>query len=99
MGSVGPPSLGGDSNHFQMPLTVFDCKGISATRRALIEEAVVAAGRHLSRPHEAWIAADPLRGGVRVLITGPQGFDRTVAFDLAEDPVVIMQRIRETIEE
>jgi hypothetical protein len=82
-----------------MPLTVFDCKGIPATRRARIEEDVVAVGRHLSQPHEAWIAADPIRSCVRVLITGPQGFDRTVTFDLAEDPAVITQRIRETIEE
>jgi hypothetical protein len=32
--------------------------------------------------YEAWIAADPTQGGVRVLITGPQGFERTVAFAL-----------------
>ena len=82
-----------------MPVTVFDCKGISATRRARIEDAVIAAGRDLPQPHEAWIAADPFSGGVRALITGPQGFDRTVVFDLAEDLAVIMQRIRETIEE
>ena len=61
--------------------------------------AVVAAGRNLSQPYEAWIAADIPRGAVRVMITGPQGFDRTVTFDLAEDPAVITQRIRETIED
>jgi hypothetical protein len=82
-----------------MPLTVFDCKGIPASRRARIEGAVVAAGRNLSQPYEAWIAADLPRGAVRVMITGPQGFDRTVTFDLAEDPAVIAQRIRETIED
>ena len=36
---------------------------------------------------------------VRVMITGPEGFDRTVTFDLAEDPAVITQRVRETIED
>jgi len=82
-----------------MPLTVFDSKGIPATQRERIEGAVEAAGRHLTRSFEAWIAADPLRGGVRVLITGPEGFDRSVTFDLAEDPAVITQRIRETIED
>jgi hypothetical protein len=81
-----------------MPLTVFDCKGIPATQRERIEAAVEAAGRHLTRPFEAWIAADPLRGGVRVMITGPEGFDRTVMFDLAEDPAMIAERIRETIQ-
>ena len=83
----------------QMPLTVFDCKGIPATQRERIEAAVEAAGHHLSQPYEAWIAADPLRGGVRVMITGPEGFDRAVAFELTEDPAVITQRVRETIED
>ena len=49
-----------------MPLTV-------------LEAAVLAGGRHARGPHEAWMAADPFKGGFRVLITGPQGFKRTVA--------------------
>jgi hypothetical protein len=68
-------------------------------RRARIEGAVVAAGRNVAQPYEAWIAADSRRGGVRVSITGPQGFDRTVTFDVAEDPAVIAERVRETLEE
>ena len=82
-----------------MPLTVFDCKGIPASRRARIEGAVAAAGRNPPQPYEAWIAADLPRGAVRVMITGPEGFDRTVTFDIAEDPAVITQRVRETIED
>ena len=82
-----------------MPLTVFDCKGISATRRERIEAAVEAGGTHVAQPYEGWIAADPLRGGIRVLITGPQGFERTVAFALDEAPATIMQRVRETIDD
>jgi hypothetical protein len=97
MSSAEPASLGGDGNRSQMPLTIFDCKGISATERTRTEGAVAAAGRNLVEPYEAWIAADPLRGGVRVLITGPQGFDRIVTFDLAEDPAVIAQRIWERL--
>ena len=77
----------------------FNLQEFPTSRSARIEGAVVAAGRSLSRPYEAWIAADLPRGGVRVLITGPEGFDRTVTFDLAEDPAVITQRVRETIEE
>ena len=42
-----------------MPLTVFDTKGIPATRRERIETAIAAGGRHFSAPHVAWIAADP----------------------------------------
>jgi hypothetical protein len=85
-----------------MPLTVFDCKGIPATQREWIEAAVKAAGRqgrHLAQPFEAWIAADLPRGGVRLMITGPQGFDRTVTFDLTDDAAVIAERIRETIQD
>jgi hypothetical protein len=36
---------------------------------------------------------------VRVLITGPQGFERAVLFAVDEEPAVIMQRVRETIED
>jgi hypothetical protein len=63
-----------------MPLTVFDIKGVPSTRRERIEQAVVAAGKHLREPYEAWISTDPFRGGVRVMITGPHGFQRQVAF-------------------
>jgi hypothetical protein len=82
-----------------MPLTVFDCQGISAIRRERIEAAVEAAGRHLARPFEGWIAADPLREGVRILLTGPRGFERTLTFALDEAPAAITQRVRETIDE
>ena len=51
------PAPSGVSNRLQMPLTVFDCKGIPTSRRVRIEGAVVAAGRNLSRPYEAWIRA------------------------------------------
>jgi hypothetical protein len=80
-----------------MPLTVFDCKGISATRRERIGAAVEAAGKHVAQPYEGWIAADPFLGGVRVLITGPQGFERTVMFALDEPSATITERVRETI--
>ena len=35
----------------------------SAARRERIEAAVAAAAQRLAQPHEAWIAADPIRGG------------------------------------
>jgi hypothetical protein len=81
-----------------MPLTVFDCKGISATRRERIEAAVEAGGKRVAEPYEGWIAADPFRGGVRVLITGPLGFERTVMFARDEASATITERVRETIE-
>jgi hypothetical protein len=36
---------------------------------------------------------------VRALITGPQGFERTVVFALDEAPATITERVRETIED
>ena len=82
-----------------MPITVFDTKGIPATRRERIEAAVEAAGRGLAAPHEAWISADPFRGGFKVLLTGPDGLERTAVFAVDEDPAVITARIRETLED
>ena len=62
-----------------MPLTVFDTKGVPGTRREHIEATVVAGGRQALGPHEAWIAAERFKGGFRVLITGPQGFEMAYA--------------------
>jgi hypothetical protein len=50
-------------------------------------------------PHEAWIAADPFSGGFRLLIAGPHGVERTVTFGGDDDPSVIVERVRETLEE
>ena len=82
-----------------MPITVFDIKGVPGSRRERIEAAVVAGGKHARGPHEAWISADPFKGGFRVLVTGPKGFERTVVFALDDDPAMIAQRVRETLEE
>ena len=83
----------------EVPVTVFDTKGIPAARRETIEAAVVSGGQHATGPHEAWISADPFRGGVRVLITGPHGFERTLVVAIDEAAVVITERVRETLEE
>ena len=45
------------------PITVFDTKDIPGNRRERIEAAVVAAGANIGTPYEAWILADPFRGG------------------------------------
>jgi hypothetical protein len=82
-----------------MPITVFDVKGVPRARRERIEAAVVAGGRHTMGQHEAWIAADPFNGGFRVLITGPHGFERTVTFAIDDDPALIAERVKETMEE
>ena len=81
-----------------MPLTVFDIKGVPGHRRERIEAAVVAGGKHVRGPHEAWIAMDP-RGTVRVLITGPDSFERSVGFAPDEDAAVITEMVRESLED
>jgi hypothetical protein len=85
-------SPAGRRHNMHMPLTIFDCKGIPATRRERIEATVEAGGKHVAESFEGWIAADPFRGGVRVLITGPQGFERSVMFSIDEDPIVITHK-------
>ena len=82
-----------------MPITVFDVRGVPGHRRERIEAAVVTGGRHVSLPYEAWIVADPFKGGFRLLITGPQGFERTVMFAIDDEPRVIAERVRETMED
>jgi hypothetical protein len=72
-----------------VPLIVFDLKGIPGRRRERIEAAVVAGGRHASGPHEAWIAADPFRGRVKVLITGPARVPADDDVRARDDPGVI----------
>jgi hypothetical protein len=82
-----------------MAITVFDIKGVPGTRRERIEAAVVAGGSHARGPHDGWVAPDPFNGGFRVLITGPEGFERTAVIALDEDPAVIAERVRETLDE
>ena len=82
-----------------MPIIIFDTKGIPATRRERIETAIVAAGRNLTAPHEAWIAADLFRGGFKVLLTGPHGLEPSVSFVLDEEPCVITAHIRAALDE
>jgi hypothetical protein len=78
-------------------VTVFDTKGIPASQRERVEAAVEAGGNQVTELYEAWIAAD--RQGVRVLITGPVGLERTVQFTLDADSFEITERVRATLED
>ena len=60
---------------------------------------MVAGGNHVKAPYETWMAADPFKGGFRVLIKGPQGFERTATFAIDDDPAAIAERVRETLED
>ena len=59
---------------------------------------MVAGGKHARGPHEGWIAVDP-HGTVRVLITGPDRFERSGVSAPDEDAVVISELVRATLEE
>ena len=82
-----------------MPISIFDIRDIPPMARERIKAAVEAGGKFTIEPHEAWIAADPFRRGVRVLITGPQGFERTVSFAMDEQPEEITRRVGQTLDE
>jgi hypothetical protein len=60
-------------------------------------DGVQSPGRRL--PYEGWIAAEPFRGDVGVIITGPHRFARRAAFALDEDPAEVTRRVRETIDD
>jgi hypothetical protein len=81
-----------------MPLTVFSVKGLAGHRRERIEAAVVAGGKQVRGPHEAWIAVDT-RGMVRVLMTGPDGLERSVGFAPDEEAAVIAEMVRTSLED
>ena len=44
-------------------------------------------------------STDPFRGDIRVIITGPHGFERRVAFAIDEESSEITRRVRESIDE
>ena len=95
---IGAP-VGRDSSykHDSLPVTVFDTKGIPASRRERVQAAVEAGGKQVTELYEARIAAD--RQGVRVLISGPVGFERTVQFTLDADSFEITEQVRATLED
>jgi hypothetical protein len=45
------------------------------------------------------LRADPFKGGLRVLITGPQGFERTALLAIDDDPAIIAARVRQKLED
>jgi hypothetical protein len=98
---IGGSSASGDSSRdtpfpeVELPLTT-DARQRHAGSR--LEAAVTAGGKHVAGPHEAWIEADPARSDVRVIITGPLGFERRVAFAMNDEPSEINRRVRQTIE-
>jgi len=64
-----------------MPIAIFDSETIPRDRRAELEAAVIAAGRHLSKRFEGWIVAAPDRRRFAVRITSYPEVDISIPFD------------------
>jgi hypothetical protein len=73
---------------------VFDLKGVAGHTRERIEGSAVAGGKHAEEPHEAWIVADPFKDGFRALITRSYGFERSMIFEMDDDPADVAERVR-----
>jgi hypothetical protein len=41
----------------------------------------------------------PFKGGIRLLIAGPHGFERTVTLAIDDEAGVIADRVRQTLDE
>jgi len=54
----------------------------------------------IKSPHQTeWYSFVLSLAKPRCCITGPQGFERTVVFALDDDPAVIAERVRESLDE
>lgn len=77
-----------------VPITIFDSDTIPRDRRAELEAAVVAAGRHLSKLFEGWIVATPDRRRFAVGITSNPELDISVPFDWNVTPAEVTEGVR-----
>src|ERR1039457_6003530 len=64
-----------------MPITIFDSDTIPRDRRAELEAAVVAAGRHLTKLFRGWIGATPAPRKVAVRIPSYPELDISIPLE------------------
>ena len=77
-----------------MPITIFDSDTIPRDRRAELEAAVVAAGKHLNKRFEGWIVATPDRRRFAVRITSDPELDISIPFEWNATVAEITERVR-----
>ena len=82
-----------------MPITIFDSGTIPRDRRAELEAAVVAAGRHLAKLFEGWIVATPDRRKFAVRITSYPELDISVPFDWNATAAEVTERVRAAMDD
>ena len=82
-----------------MPITIFDSDTIPRDRRAELEAAVVAAGKHLSKRFEGWIVATPDRRRFAVRITSYPEVDISIQFEWNATVAEITERVRAAMDD
>lgn len=82
-----------------MPITIFDSDTIPRDRRAELEAAVVAAGKHLSKRFEGWIVATPDRRRCAVRITSYPEVDISIPFEWNATAAEITERVRAAMDD
>jgi hypothetical protein len=76
---------------------IFDSHTIPRDRRAELEAAVVAAGRHLRKRFEGWIVATTDRREFAVRITSYPEVDISVPFDWDATAAEVTERVRSAV--
>jgi hypothetical protein len=82
-----------------VPITIFDSDSIPRDRRAELEAAVVAAGRHLQKGFEGWIVATPDRREFAVRITSYPEVDISLPFAWNATATEVTVRVRAAMED
>ena len=82
-----------------MPIAIFDSATIPRERRAELEAAVVAGGKHLSKRFEGWIVAAPDRREFAVRITSYPEVDISVPFGRNATAAEVTERVRAAMED
>ena len=82
-----------------MPITIFDSDTIPRDRRAELEVAVVAAGKHLNKRFEGWMVATPDRRRFAVRITSYPEVDISIPFEWNATAAEITERVRAAMDD
>ena len=82
-----------------MPITIFDSDTIPRDRRAELEAAVVAAGKHQSKRFEGWIVATPDRRRFAARITSYPEVDISIQFEWNATAAEITERVRAAMDD
>lgn len=98
-GAIRSSASGATAIILFMPIAIFDSATIPRDRRAELEAAVVAAGKHLSKRFEGWIVAAPDRREFAVRITSYPEVDISVPFSWNATAAEVTERVRAAMED